>query len=273
MVTPEFTKWACSYAGCDCGDIESPIWLCGIEWGFSKEYGDTHEQYSSKQNNYYAQALKNEIAKGGCEASKSNYFCDDHDEDPGGRLKYPYIRSAAKLLGALKGWDINDLEVVKSRALNDNIFHINLYPIAFPHESDELWLANSMPDVTGLATKQLYRTWCMLNRFPWIADQVEKHKPAVFIGTGIGYLADFIVCCGGKRIIDNVKREEITGDPNNPATTTRALYWARVNEKTILAVIPFFTGRYGLNSNELIRKFGEGSKKSPNSRQKKELSK
>lgn len=57
MVKPEFKDWACSYSGCDCGDIKSQIWLCGIEWGFSKEYGDSSEQYELKKKDYYTKEL------------------------------------------------------------------------------------------------------------------------------------------------------------------------------------------------------------------------
>lgn len=36
-VNETFAKWAKSYSGCDGGNPERSIWLCGIEWGLSSE--------------------------------------------------------------------------------------------------------------------------------------------------------------------------------------------------------------------------------------------
>lgn len=40
-----FKEWACSFSGCDGGDLESSVWLCGIEWGYSNPDGLTDEEY------------------------------------------------------------------------------------------------------------------------------------------------------------------------------------------------------------------------------------
>ncbi|MEC4686653.1 MAG: hypothetical protein VST71_13100 [Nitrospirota bacterium] len=44
--------WACSLSGCDGGNINSDIWLCGIEWG------------GGSDGNYYEKDLPQEINKG-----------------------------------------------------------------------------------------------------------------------------------------------------------------------------------------------------------------
>jgi len=43
-------EWACSLSGCDGGNIEGDIWLCGIEWG-----GASGSDYYEKQvmRDYY----------------------------------------------------------------------------------------------------------------------------------------------------------------------------------------------------------------------------
>ena len=171
------------------------------------------------------------------------------------RWKFPYVRNVAKLYGALKGMKVE--EVDRTKTGDWKIFHMNLYPIAFNNESDELWDEYNLADVTGLESKQIYRTWCLLRRFPWIAEQVRKHKPKLVIGTGIGYLTDFIVCCGGSGIVDNIHKETIVGNPDKKESSTRTMYWTKVNDETTLAVIPFPGGRFGLNSNALLQKFGD----------------
>jgi len=45
MLVENFKEWACSFSGCDGGDLKSPVWLCGIEWGFSNPDGLTGEEY------------------------------------------------------------------------------------------------------------------------------------------------------------------------------------------------------------------------------------
>lgn len=32
-------EWACSFSGCDGGNPNAPIWLCGIEWGLRVKDG------------------------------------------------------------------------------------------------------------------------------------------------------------------------------------------------------------------------------------------
>lgn len=77
------------------------------------------------------------------------------------------------------------------------------------------------------------------------------------IGTGVGYLTDFIVCCGGSGIVDFIHKEIIVGNEDKPETSTRTLYWTKVSDETTLAVTPFPSGRFGLNSNALLQKFGD----------------
>jgi len=43
-----FKEWACSFSGCDGGDLKSPVWLCGIEWGYSNPDGMTDEEYEDR---------------------------------------------------------------------------------------------------------------------------------------------------------------------------------------------------------------------------------
>lgn len=177
-----FKEWACSFSGCDGGDLKSPVWLCGIEWGYSNPDGLTDEEYQEELRINYSQRLPNLIAKGAYKPTNLEYFNN-------GRWKFPYVRNFAKLYGALKGMKVE--EVSEAKSADWKIFHMNLYPIAFHNESDLLWDEFNLADVTGLESKQIYRAWCLLRRFPWVAEQVKKHQPQLVIGTGVGYLTDF----------------------------------------------------------------------------------
>jgi len=250
MIDPKFKEWACSFSGCDGGDLKSDIWLCGIEWGFVNDQGLTDEAFELRKQQDYAEVLPAQIAKGAYQPGAYHYF------DPK-RWKFPYIRNIAKLLGVIKGLDVYKLDDIKNASESWSIFHMNLYPIAFPNESDALWDKYHLSEVTGLESKPIYRTWCLLQRFPWIAEQVKEHQPKLIIGTGVGYLTDFIVCCGGSGIVDDIHCEKIVGEESKSESSSRTLYWTKVNEKTTLVVAPFMTSRFGLNSNVLIEKFGK----------------
>jgi len=160
----------------------------------------------------YSERLPQQIEKGFYEPGNYNYFKKN-------RWKFPYVRNMAKLYGALQGMKVENVN--RESSADWKIFHMNLYPIAFNNESDELWDKYKLADVTGLESKQIYRTWCLLRRFPWIADQVRKHKSRLVIGTGVGYLTDFIVCCGGSGLVDNILKETIVGNPDKEQTSTR----------------------------------------------------
>jgi len=248
MLVENFKEWACSFSGCDGGDADSPVWTCGIEWGYSKGRQATEEEYQAILRKYYSEELPDEIARGAFEPEKYHYFEKE-------RLRFRYVRQMSKLYGALNGMNVENVDDDSCREWK--LFHMNLYPIAFPYEADSLWDEYKLADVTGLESKQIYRTWCLLRRFPWISEQVRKNKPKLVIGTGVGYLTDFIVCCGGSGIVDCIHMETIVGSKENPVTSTRTLYWTKVSEETTLAVIPFPSGRYGLNSNALVQKFGD----------------
>ena len=134
---------------------------------------------------------------------------------------------------------------------------MNLYPIAFRRVANYLWERYGLAETTGLETKKEYREWCRSNRFPRFAEIIQERKPTLIIGTGKSYLDDFILFCGGTDTNTEIHHQEIVGYPESPEKSTRTLYWAKIGSKTTLAVIPFPSGPYGLNSNALLQKFGD----------------
>ena len=147
-------------------------------------------------------------------------------------------------------------EEVANDCKDSEIFKMNLYPIAFPNTDDGLWDKYGLTKITGLPSKEIYRTWCFLHRFPAINKQVTNYSPKYIIATGISYLTDFVVCFSGEKSDEMIHKEEIK--PQSEANkSTRNFYWRRLNQKTILVVTPFFGGPNGMNSDYLLQQLGE----------------
>lgn len=60
---------------------------------------------------------------------------------------------------------------------------------------------------------------------------------------------------GGNKNIDKLQFGKIS-----PKTDTdkheRTYYWLKLDKSTLLVIIPFFSGRYGLNSDYLLQEMG-----------------
>ena len=244
-----FKQWACSFSGCDGGDLKSPVWLCGIEWGFSNPNRKTKEAYHEEMRKNYSEILPVEIAKGAYKLKNGGYFSDYR------MRKFIYVRNVAKLYGALKGMKVE--EVDRTMTGDWKIFHMNLYPIAFRRVANYLWDKYGLAEITGFESKHEYMEWCRCNRFPWFAEKIKKNKPNLIVGTGVSFLKDFVLFCGGTDTNTEIHHQEIVGYPLSPEKSTRTLHWAKIGSKTTLAVIPFPIGPYGLNSNALLQKFGD----------------
>ncbi len=231
QATPEFSKWAMGYSGCDGGDLGSPqspsIWVCGIEWGG----GDIDGQW-----------LKEQLIS---DASEPGYGYDT----PEINLSYTFNRQTTKLLCAINGIAVESYEdfarkekpFVKSQK---GYFKMNLYPLSFKNTGDDLW-KSWLHELTGFSNKKEYMEWCKKNRFIFLSDIKRKHKPRLIICFGRTYKDDFKSAFCEK---DTEERKEKILD--------RELIWYR-SDSTIVAVCPFPTGPHGLNSNILLQEFGK----------------
>lgn len=238
---PGFKEWTCSFSGCDGGNEKSPVWICGIESGFACDTEWDDARYQSEMVDYYSNKLPVEMSAG-------RYFPPQESSFTEKNLQYQYVLKAAKLCTVIQG---TEMEQVREHAKELAVFRLNLFPIALRNTSDQLWMQHHLDRVTGLATRELFRAWCFLHRFTWMAQQIREYRPKLVIGTGTGYLTDFLCAFGGGGALDSIQKEEIAaGD------TSRPLYWAKVNNATTIAVTPFLGGPTGLNSDELIRAFG-----------------
>jgi len=226
MISENFKNWACSLSGCDGGNLNAKIWLSGIEWG-----GGGEEYY---------QSLPSEISEG--------KYIPSGKYDWVGQLQYPFGRSLTKLFAAIHDHDVRDYKDYAKDLSGDDLLKLNLYPIAFKNTDESLWKKYKLDEITGFEEKDLFKTWCFINRFPAISKIVQAIKPEIIIGTGVGYLIDFFVCfASGNEFNESIHIEKIG---------SRNMYWAKISDKTHLFVIPFFSGSYGLNSDILLQQFG-----------------
>lgn len=243
-VDPNFRSWACSFSGCDGGDPTAPIWISGIEWGFGKSRSQTDDEYKASLQKYYSIDLPDEIKQGAVER---------HDQyDWAVHNRYRFGQSAAKLYLAMNKLPVESYYEIDQLPGKHALFKLNLYPIAFRYAGDSLWEEFGIQDITGMESKETYRTWCFLNRFPVISDLVRQHDPKLIVGMGITYLVDFFACFAGTSGSGNIHVESF-----GEGRAKRRIYWSVINDgRTVLAVLPFFTGSHGLNSNELIKSVG-----------------
>ena len=233
----KFAEWAVSFSGCDGGTPNARVWLCGIEWG------------GALDEKYYLTDLPNEISKGSFHPETTYPWAES--------LKYPYGRSLAKLYAAIQGREVATYRNLDSYD-GSEMFKLNLYPIAFHDTSDQLWHRYGLDKLTGFADKRLYQTWCMLHRFRSFSEKLKEYSPDVIIGTGTSYLPEFFLCFG--RQMDGNARinvHHLSAGKKNESERGRPLYWARITPKTILVVIPFFSGSSGLNSDALLQEAGD----------------
>jgi len=237
-VTEEFERFATSFSGCNGGNPDGGYWFCGIEWGGSwdeETYGDFNE----------------------CKTPGS--WSDDDRKDA---VKYQYDRKIIKLIAATRGDNMDDYSELVHRydflGKESQTFKLNLFPIAFHGDRDELW-QEWLFKRTGLETKTLYRAWCQAHRFPIFRSWVKEYTPRVIVCTSRNYETEFIMAFGGggKQLFQN-KKLLAEKDHRIDLGDRRVLSWITVdNDQTLIVVTPFLGGRWGLNSNDLLKKTGE----------------
>jgi len=246
-VNSDFGTWACSFAGCDGGDLtNSELWISGIEWGYGKSGSQTPDEYEQELRNYYENKLPQEFVSSNDPYAKQYHI--------GEQTGYQFGRTLAKLYAAINGHDVADYQRIGDSCTGSEIFKLNLYPIGFPSTADHFWKDHNLASLTGLSTKGLYRTWCSLHRFPFFVEQVRKYKPKLIIGAGITYLTEFALAFGGQKGIESFGHTKVLPESGKNGKA-RDLYWGRIGDYTTLVVTPFFGNPHNLNSDYLIGEF------------------
>ncbi|WP_448569599.1 hypothetical protein [Thalassotalea ganghwensis] len=242
-------NWIASYSGCDGGSPDlSEIWFVGIEWGFAKVNGQTDREHFKAVADYHSGGMSKAIKLG---------YADPHDSEyvVGDNIDYTFGRNSAKLITAVKGYNVKNYNTVVHEIANSEVFKLNLYPIGLPNTEDNLWGTFNLDRLTGLATKQEYRNYCKEHRFPFFREEFNKHKPRLILCTGTSYIEDFASCFLGIDNISELTCEELT-DVSLKNNKPRKLYWKWASENTLFATVPFMTNPSGLNSHSLLQQFG-----------------
>lgn len=230
IVNSDFAKWAVGFSGCDGGNFGgATIWFSGIEWGLG---------FDPKTFDFSKDCL-------------SNLGWDDDY-----RKKFqsnPFDRGVVQMYSGLIGAGVDKhIEVAQNKKVfsqESKLFKMNIYPIAFKRDGDELW-NEDWYQKTGMPTKSMYRAWCQEYRFPKFKGWVEEHRPKLIVAAGSSYKSDYILAFAGAEGLYKHSKK----DPEK--IEDRELFWCNLNNgRTILAITPFFGGRWGLNSYNLIEKF------------------
>lgn len=232
-------QWAKTLSGCDGGNTDAAIWLCGIEWG------------GGSAGDYYKEELPKEIISGKPELDFTSKTVFDWTHSIG----YNYGISFAKLYQAILGSDITEYRSVGDLS-GKELFKLNLYPIAFDSTDPALWKKNNMQELIGVDTKQIFNTWCFFNRFPEYAQFRKEKRPKLIIGTGASYLTDFLAFFGAQGSLESIHYGKLQGQTERNKHE-RTYYWTVLDSETLLIVIPFFSGSRGLNSNYLLGEMGK----------------
>jgi len=227
-------KWACSFAGCDGGNPNADIWLCGVEWGYESATAKERE-------NYYKNELPIEIKKGEHKLNRNyNFFTDES-------MSFRFNLALAKLYSLIRGGNFSSF---KENA--EEILKLNLSPISFNKDDESLW-SDNLIKVTGYRTKAAFLEFLnSLNRFSAIT---REYKPKLIICVGNGRKDNFVRGFFGDDKIQP-EREAIKPDGSNKNQNNRYIYYAK-NDETLLVVTPFSTSSNGLNSDFLLKKAGE----------------
>jgi hypothetical protein len=226
MVNPEFAKWAKGFSGCDGGNPQGKVWLCGIEYG-----GTLTEELP-----FVPMDVPDCVGE-------ENY----------GRaafLKYHYNWRAIRLLAAFAGDVPSNCETFFREQScfdrNSNYFKLNLFPFAFKDTSHKHW-PGWLAKKTGLKTKQEYLEWCVVNRFPLLKEWVSRYSPRLIICTGKSHLEHFMAAFG--------TRDEII--ENAEAAGKQIPYFLTNTGRTLVVIVYFLGGRYGLTADKQLLTTGK----------------
>lgn len=228
-VNNDFESWAAGFSGCDGGNIQGPIWVCGIEPGGQQSI----EQLQFSAKNDPPQLDENSQAK--------NF------------LRWPYNLAASRLCASVVGGNADEYQVAYKhyRVFSSDgcSFKMNLYPLQFKDSTDGQWTRAHYVK-TGLPTKPVYKAWCQLNRFPVIQGWVEKYKPLVIICTGRTYTREFLHAFGG---LDAMLDKDVLKVENYPPPMAGTFECGLINNgRTIMAVTPFL-GRGQMGRPQITR--------------------
>lgn len=233
-------SWVKSMAGCDGGNVKASTWLCGIEWGAGGRDGGT----------YYKETLKKQIRSGAPHDSPKTYDWSEHNS-------YRFGQRFSKLYTVFSGQPIQNYNAYTNSLSGNEILKLNLYPIAFDSTDEVHWHNHGLDEITGFSQKHFFNLWCERYRFPYFSKLRSKHNPKLIVCCGLSYLNKFLHFFGANDSdVASLRVESIPYRSSSSRNTSRRMYIANLGDQTFLVCIPFLTGAYGLNSDEMLQFVG-----------------
>ena len=153
------------------------------------------------------------------------------------------------MLAALAGQDPKNYKTFFRDATcfyqDSDYFKLNLYPIDFKNTSHDLWAKWAAK--TGFATKQEYLEWCHTYRFKALRTWLSTYSPHLVICTGILSVKQFAAAFGaGEETIEDTE-----------AAGKKIRYFLTNHGRTVVAIVYFLGGRYGLTADRQLSATGK----------------
>jgi hypothetical protein len=198
-----YTSLESNLIGFDGGNIRSPLWFSGLEWGSSDEKitaNITRPTYSIA--NFDVPYLSKEW-KG-----KTPQF-----------FKWQFDQKIAKLLCRVFDFEGGYKEYMREKycEVDSNEFKVNLFPLPAPQI--DKWSAEHI-ELTKTRIKYHYQTYCAQYRFKLLHALVNEFKPKVIVCFGHGYMEEFKLAFWGE---------------GSPASLTETKF--KIGERNIISVL------------------------------------
>lgn len=253
-VPEQFEKIVKSFYGSTAGNIHSPIWICGLEWGGG--YDESIPIFIDNIEPYSFESLHVWSAK-----QFANYFWASQSA---------FCRNVIKLLYGLKTGNCSNWSSVVEDWYKDGIagpngiaMILNAYPISFKNRDQayrswsrfQVRFADGRQDQlmkwTGLDTFDIYRNYVIESRSEVFISERKKRAPKLIIA--LGYENHQKLWGAEKQSWDGADFK-FSSKPEKEKNDCFG-YWLDNGfnkEKTLLLITPFPTGSHGLVSNTQI---------------------
>lgn len=152
-------KYLSSFSGCIGGNLDAPIWICGIEFGGKVDIPvvleDIDRDHSKPNKGYYT-----------------------------GNPNSKFDEGLTKILSIIEDNKENENLFTK---LDDKHFRMNLYPLPYPSVKS----TDDYMDILGLH-KQTYYDLCENIRFPFLNNIYKTYKPKILLCFGTTFAEKFM---------------------------------------------------------------------------------
>lgn len=240
MTVPKaFEELALSFYGCDGGNLKSPVWFCGLEWGGELHWdNDVNINTLATERGYQTPFDQ--------EAIESDYMTNVSWSDGfEGAVTNGVNQKICWFLNYYLAIDPTDSYDYAQFVIDHKICHkgddglgfkMNLFPMNAPNH-DYSWDVKRA-QFTGFESRSAYEEWCLKHRGEYFRVLLKKYQPEIIIVLGKTHVHKFIQFFG----CEDAENFEL--DKNGVSISYRKI----PNTDTYLIISPFFGGASGINS-------------------------